>query len=480
MSILLVIPGSFALVTGEYNYAIDFFALFAFSLFIWVSCYLATHRIRVQVNRIQSYIILVICWFLLPIIGSVPFFAFTDLSIVDVLFESVSGFTTTGATILENPSQMSRPLLLWRSLLQWSGGLFTLLSIVIILAPSGIGGLPNRFLKLINLNSVEGGRWIVSTVIQISRAYALLTGVCFVALIFTGLNILDAASLSLSTLSTGGFVPHNGDISFYQNPVVELLLIVFMLIGGTSVLWHRMLIQGQKELLLEHRESYSILVTSILLGAIFSIVLVATSGISGIVSLLSIIKDGLFTAVSLISTTGYSVQDSEFSILPFSIILFIILLGGGLYSTAGGLKQYRLIGMFVYIRHELEGLIYPHGVRSLHQGGEAYSNRTMKAVWSFFTAAILTVIFGSLVLALDNTSFEAALMASVASFSNIGPIYAHDWTDGLNHVWPELWELSGLSKVTMCVIMIIGRLEVLVIFATLNRTYWSQSRHRRR
>ena len=475
MSLLLVIPGSFALVTGEYDQAMNFFALFAFSLFFWICCYLPSHRIRFQIDRIQSYILIVVCWFSLPIIGSIPLFAFTDLNYVDIIFESVSGFTTTGATILENPSELSRPLLLWRAILQWSGGLFTLLSIVIILAPSGIGGLPNRFLKLINLNTAEGGRRIVGTILEIMRAYALLTVICFIALIFTGLNILDAACLSLSTLSTGGFVPHDGNISIYQNPIVELLLIVFMLIGGTSVLWHRMLIQGQRELLIEHRESYSIIATAMLLGVIFIVVLIATTGVSNLVSLLALVKDGLFSAVSLISTTGFSVRENGFSMLPYSFILFVALLGGGLFSTAGGLKQYRLIGMFVYIRHELEGLIYPHGVRSLHQGGEAYSNRTMKAVWSFFTVAILSVIFGSLILALDATSFEAALMASVASFSNIGPVYSPEWIDSQNKIWPEIWELSGLSKITMCVIMILGRLEVLVIFAALNRTFWTQS-----
>ena len=480
MTLLLGIPGSFALVTAEYDLAVDIFALVAIGIFVWTCCYLATHRIKIQINRIQSYIILVICWFVLPVIGSVPFFVFTDLPFVDIIFESYSGFTTTGATILADPAVINRPLLLWRSILQWSGGLFTLLSIVIILAPSGIGGLPNRFLKLINLSSVEGGRSIVRTIIEISRTYAVFTGICFVALIFTGLNILDAASLSLSTLSTGGFISHDGNIATYQNPVVELLLIVFMLIGGTSVLWHRMLLQGQKELLIEHRESYSIIITSILVGAVFALVFGSITGIANLVSFLSIAKDGLFTAVSLITTTGFSVQDDGFSVLPYSIILFVALLGGGLYSTAGGLKQYRLIGMFVYIRHELEGLIYPHGVRSLHQGGESYSNRTMKAVWSFFTVAILTVIAGSLILSLDMTSFDAALMASVASFSNIGPIYSQNWVDGSNFVWPEIWELSGLSKLAMCFIMVTGRLEVLVIFAALNRTFWTQSRHRKR
>lgn len=467
-------PALYALWLGEQGQAFDLAILSAFGVFAGLSVYIALHGRKWRIWRVHSFLLLTISWFFLPLLGALPFLVVSDLPFVDAYFEAVSGFTTTGSSILNDPSILGQPILLWRSMLQWCGGLFTLLGIILILAPSGIGGLPDRHIKLIDQNEEGGGTRVLNTVREVSSAYILFTGICYLALLLCGIDAFDALCLALSTLSTGGFLPRGGDVSSYQNAAAEIVLIIFMLIGGTSILWHRMLMQQRLQLLMKHRESYYVIGTALLMGIVIAALLFRAAGSVSVLSPLTALREGIFTAVSLITTTGFEVRHDGFTVLPLTVILFAAFVGGGTFSTAGGLKQYRMGGMWVQATRELSRLIYPHGIRAAHFGSQPYDIQLMKSIWSYFAVAIFIIALGSLFLALEDIDFEGALIASISSFANLGTIYTPGWMHAEPVEWPSLANLDGISKLTLCVIMILGRLEVLVLFAAFNRTYWSQ------
>jgi trk system potassium uptake protein TrkH len=246
--------------------------------------------------------------------------------------------------------------------------------------------------------------------------------------------------------------------------VAEVAILVFLLIGATSVAWYRILLQGQRSLLIEHRETYWLLGVAALTGLGYSFVFF------GMEDVLSALGEGLFTGVSLISTTGFETRSGGLAALPDTIVFFLAITGGAALSTAGGLKFYRIGGMFVQTVHELRRLIFPHSVRSTRFGSQPYDMNLMKAVWAFLVAAVIVLMAGGLVLSLDLPTFDAALLASVSAFANIGPLYSPEWA--ISRGWPSYAGFSDLSHVTMIVVMILGRIEVLVLFAAFNLAYW--------
>ncbi|MEP3275395.1 MAG: potassium transporter TrkG [Stappiaceae bacterium] len=468
------LPALYALWLGNEGQAIDFAILSGLGIFVGLSVYIALYGRKWRIGRVHSYLLLTISWLLLPLLGALPFLIVSDMPLGDAYFEAVSGFTTTGASIVSDPSVLGQPILLWRSMLQWCGGLFTLLGIILILAPSGIGGLPDRHIKLIDQNEEGGGTRVLNTVREVTSAYALFTGICYLSLLLCGIDAFDALCLSLSTLSTGGFLPRAGDISSYQNAAAEVVLIVFMLIGGTSILWHRMLMQQRLQLLLKHRESYYVIGTAVLLGIVIAALLFRAAGSATVLSPLTALREGIFTAVSLVTTTGFEVRHDGFTVLPLTVILFVAFVGGGTFSTAGGLKHYRMGGMWVQATRELSRLIYPHGIRPAHFGSQPYDIQLMKSIWSYFAIAIFVIALGSLFLAMEDIDFEGALIATISSFANLGTIYTPGWMHAQPAEWPALTQMDNVSKLTLSFIMILGRLEILVLFAALNRTYWTQ------
>ncbi|AXS40660.1 potassium transporter TrkG [Breoghania sp. L-A4] len=427
---------------------------------------------RSAFGRMQSFLLLTLCWVVLGLIGALPFAITAGLSPADSVFESVSGLTTTGATVFTNLADYPLAIIFWRAELQWLGGLLTLLSITLISAPAGIGGLPDRHIRL--AESAEGmmGHRVVNAVRDIAGLYLLTTVACMICLLLSGIPPIDALCLALATVSTGGFVPIDGNISDYGNPFAEIAMIIFMLLGASSILWQRMLLTNRRQLLARHRESYSVMALAGIVGLMYALTLFRAAGSVDVLSPLTALREGLFTAASLVSTTGFEVRHGGFAVLPLTLVMFIALVGGGTFSTAGGLKHYRLGGMLVQAYRELGRLVYPHGIRSAQFGSQVYDIQLMKAIWSFFSASIVVVAFGSLALALEDIDYEGALVASIAAFSNIGPLYPNGWLAVGAEAWPAYAALNGPSKMILCTIMILGRIEVLALFAAANHTYW--------
>jgi trk system potassium uptake protein TrkH len=468
-----LIPPMLVSATLSEGFASDYAVISGLVLFFAGGIYLALHGRPLVIGRVASYALLLLAWILLPIIGSLPFLVITDMAPVDALFEAVSGLTTTGASVVESVDALPRSLVLWRSETQWLGGFLALLSILLVIAPAGVGGLPESHIKLIE----HGGRGsdirIAQMIGGIAFIYCTASLACLILLVIGGTPLLDAVCLAFSTVSTGGFMPRDATLSAYNNHAVNLTLSVFMIVGATSVLWQRMLLQRRTQLLSSHRESYFVIVGAIIAGVIMAIVTAIPTAGDAPPPLLDSLVSGLTSGISLVTTTGFETDLSPLSLLPLTLVSFIAFIGAGTFSTAGGIKMYRFGGMLVQSSRDLRRLVYPHGIRAAHFGSQPYDIQFMKAIWSAFFAAIIVVLTGTVILAADQPHFEGAWLAAVSAFSNIGPLYNPDWArEGTS--WPDYARFANGSKYTLMGLMLLGRIEILAVFGLLNRYYWTR------
>lgn len=466
----MVIPSAVAVAFGEFDEAMQFIIISVLTIFLAGSMAFSVRSRAQAMNRAESYVLLLVVWTVLPLVATVPLLTLSELTPLDAYVEAVSGLTTTGFTVYLQLDEVSRAVLFWRSQLQWIGGLLTLWSLLLIIAPYGVGGLPYNQVALMGGTAGREVTSAVGVALNIARLYGVLTLVCVIALIAAQVPLYDAICLAFSTVSTGGFLPRDGDLSSYANGAVELVVMVFMLAGATSIVWFRMM-QSRWQLLTIHRESYLVVSVAVILGAVYAILLFRAAGSATVLDPLTAWREGFFTAVSLVTTTGFEVRQSGFAVLPMPVVLFFVLIGAGSFATSGGIKYYRVGAMLTQAGRELNRLIYPHSVRSSRLGGHTYDIQLMKAIWAYFLTVVIFVPVVGVLLSGPRLSFDGALLASAAAFANAGPVYASGWLPGAEQ-WPSVASMSAANKVVLCATMILGRIEILALFGALNRTYW--------
>ena len=293
-----------ALSAGDGGLAGVFLLTSGLTGFLSGGVYFALRGHKKELVNAQTFLLCVLGWFGLPFAGAFPFVISGQLNGIDALFEAASGLTTTGSTMFQSLADVPTALIFWRAILQWFGGLLTLLSFLLILAPSGIGGLPNQQIGVIERNLSDDAGRLLYVVRQVAATYTVLTLTLAWLLIVAGIPPFDAICLSFSTLSTGGFMPVDGTLAVYDNRLAELFIAIGMVLGATSVLWHRMAVRGKMHMLKEHMESYALLGLVLLLGLLYSIILFQLAGSASVLPPSSALRQGFFAAISLISTAG--------------------------------------------------------------------------------------------------------------------------------------------------------------------------------
>ena len=463
LALALLLPAALALAGGD-PIGGNFLVVSGLVGFVAGAIFFALRGRQRALGRADRFVLVLVVWTAVPVIAALPITLSTDLSFLAALFEAASGFTTTGATVFPALADVGRAVIFWRAELQWLGGLATLLTFVLILAPAELGGLSSRGWSLIG-GFAEAGRGRVREVIgAIAALYAAVTGACVVSLLVTGIPPLDAICLAFSTVSTGGFMPIDGTLAAYGNLAVEFVIPAFMLIGATGITWQRMLFDRRRTLLAEERETYWVVGVALAAGVLYAV------AFAGSEDLLTAIGDGLFAGVSLVSTTGFETRAAGLSALPDPLVLALALGGAASLSTAGGLKVYRVGAMAVRASHELKRAIFPHAVGSTRFGAQTFDLQMMKAIWANLGLSLAVVIVAALLLSLALPGFDAALVAAVSAFSNVGPLYSPGWP--LAAGWPPWALFPDWSKLVVILTMILGRLEVIVVFAALNLAYW--------
>ena len=463
LALAMLVPAAISVVAGD-GAATDFLLVSGLTGFLSGAIFFAMQGHRPRFDRTAGFVLAATLWVVVPLIAAIPFALRGHFGYVAALFEAVSGFTTTGATVFRKLAGVGPSIIFWRAELQWLGGLTTLVTFVTILAPAGVGGLSSRGLSALGGFSEAGPERVAQGLRRLVTLYALFTSLCIILLFFSGVPTFDAICLAMSTVSTGGFMPVDGNLSVYGSPFAEAVVAVFMIIGATSIVFHRSVLEGRWSMIMGHRETWWVLGVMAATGVVYGWVFHTGE------NLLVALGEGLFNSISLISTTGYETRAGGLSAIPDTLVLFLAIGGAAALSTAGGLKYYRIGAMTVQSMHELKRLLFPHSVRSTRFGSQPYDLNLMKAVWANFVVAVVIIVAAALALSVSLPAFDAAMVAAVSAFSNVGPLYSQEWLIGPN--WPAYADFGVFAQIAMIVTMILGRIEVIVLFASLYAAYW--------
>ncbi len=415
----------------------------------------------------EGFMLVVLIWLVPPFFAAIPFALTGALpSFTDALFEAMSGLTTTGATVITDLDGLEKSLLFWRAALQWMGGLA-----IIIIAMSVLPLLGTAAIHLPRREALRTGREALQPRIQeaitaIAGLYVVLTAACAVALWAVGMPGFDAVSHAMSTLSTGGFSTRDQSIGAFGNPWIDMVIALFMVVGAINFVLHWAAFQGRLRAYFKDPEC----------RAFLGLALVAALAVAAAVewneagSSIENIGHGLFSAVSILTTTGFAnASPAGWHILLPITFLALMLIGGATGSTAGGLKVLRLMLLFKHGRRELAHLVHPHGVMRIKYGATPVPEPVMLAVWGFFVLFMLALIAVTLLLAAMGIDFRTALAASVAGFTNTGP--------GLGFVTggaSRYAELPDAAKWLLGLAMMMGRLELLSLLVLLSPRYWKR------
>jgi trk system potassium uptake protein TrkH len=400
-------------------------------------------------------------WLIASAFGALPYIFSEAVGSVDAIFESVSGFTTTGSTVMAPIEGAPRALLLWRSLTQWVGGMGIILFAVALMPVLGVGGMQLFKAEVPGPVADKLTPRIADTARRLWLIYVGLTGVEWALLVFAGMTPYEAACHAFTTMSTGGFSTLDGSVGGFDSALIEWIIIVFMVLAGVNFVLHYRLLTGRIGSVLQNAELRYYL---LLLGGAAVIVYGSLP-----VSLESVdFRTALFQVVSITTTTGYATIDFEgWPAIALLVILQLMILGGMAGSTSGGVKSLRvLIGMkalasvFNRLGHRTAA---GHPVR---YEGKRVPDDVLAGVWAFLTAYFLTVAVVACVVGAAGYDILTSLSAALTAVGNVGP--------GLGEIGPfdNFAHFPSAVKLTLCIAMIAGRLELFTILILFHRDFW--------
>ncbi|MGU3493172.1 hypothetical protein ACLBXM_03930 [Xanthobacteraceae bacterium A53D] len=396
-------------------------------------------------------------WVLVPL-AAAPAIAFaTGLPFRVALLEAISAFTTTGLSAVTNgPASFY----VWTAMLQWSGGLLTIISGIAVLAPAGMGGLPDRATRT---GEAQEAVDLVDAVRTVAPIYAGVTVLGFAVMLATGVSGFAAFCLSTTLVSTGSHLPPVAHEAIGTGLAVKWAMLPFMIWSATSVRWHKALASRRINAAPEQGESLLLIGYWAVLGIVFAAYFFRGAAH---LSVTDAIPDGLFAAAALISTTGLAPYAGAYADVPMGLVLVVAFVGGGALSVSGGLKVMRVRAMVLRARGDLLRLVYPNLVQPARTG-EGGVGTAMRGVWVGAMALFMTVSLVCIVLASGMPSFGAALTSAVAIVSNAGPIY-----DEASASWPSIATLNPPAAVAAAFGMIAGRLETVGAFVLIHLAFW--------
>jgi trk system potassium uptake protein TrkH len=401
-------------------------------------------------------------WITVSLVGAVPYLVAGTLGPIDALFESVSGFTTTGSTVIADTASAPDSLLLWRAETQWLGGMGIILFSIAILPLLGIGGMQLFKAEVPGPVKDKVRPRLAATARSLWLVYLGFTAAEWVALRLAGLSGFEALCHAFTTLATGGFSTRNTSVGEFGSPLVEWIVIVFMLLAGINFVLHYRLLTGRAAEVWRDSELRYFLGVIVL----STLVLSATVHDDG-ARLADTFRNAAFQSLSILTTTGYCTTDFElWPTLPLLVLLCLMVLGGMSGSTGGGIKSLRALLALRSMRTTLHRLIHPHAVRPVKYGGAVVSEAVLSGVWAFLTAYLLITLAGTAVVAAYDYDLLTALSAALTSISNVGP--------GLGEVgaYDNFSHFPGVVKVVLAACMLFGRLEIFTLLALFSREFW--------
>ena len=418
-----------------------------------------------KLNLQQAFLLTTLSWLGIAIFGCLPFLLSNlNLSFVDAFFESMSGITTTGSTIITNLDDAPKSILIWRAILQWLGGIGVIVMAITILPLLNIGGM-----QLFRMESSDTAEKILpktrEITLIISIIYLALTFTCGISYWAVGMNIFDSIAHSMTTIATGGFSTYSGSIGHFQNPRIEIISIIFIVLGSMPFIAYLKFVKGDKKVFLKDTQIKGlvyILIISVLL--MFFYLMLSNNDYSFAENL----RISTFNVVSILSGTGYVTTDfSLWGKFPLVFFLFLMFVGGCAGSTTCGIKIFRFQILGHFIINQIKKLVYPHGVFSTKYNNEKISNTFIYSIMTFVFLYFFIFFILAALLSINGLDFITAISGSASAISNVGP--------GLGDVIGpngNFSDLPNFSKLSLSLGMLLGRLELFAVLVLFFPSFW--------
>jgi len=464
-SLFMLPPIAVALIYGDGGglaFFTGFAIIFSLGLVIWLPV-----RHRFQELRVRDgFVVVVMFWTVLGLTGAVPFMFSENphMTLTDAVFESISGLTTTGATVILGIDELPHSILFYRQQLQWLGGMGIIVLAVAVLPMLGIGGMqlyraetpgPMKDSKLTpRITETAKALWYI---------YLSLTVACALAYWLGGMGPFDAIAHAFSTIAIGGFSTHDASMGYFDSTLIEMIAVVFMVLAGANFALHFVAWRRRNPLVYFLDSEFLFYIT------ILTAVTVMVTGVlywtDTYIEWGDAFTRGLFQVVSIGTTAGFTT--AEFYIWPSFVailLLFASFIGGCAGSTGGGIKVIRFLLLVKQGMREINRLIHPSAQIPIRVGDKTISARVVEAVWGFFALYVASFTVMYLALALTGLDLMTSFSAVAASINNLGP--------GLGIVGPNYADLNDPAKWVLCFAMLLGRLEIFTLLVLLTPAFW--------
>ncbi|MBL09334.1 MAG: potassium transporter [Acidiferrobacteraceae bacterium] len=464
-SISLLPPATVSLLTNDGNEG-PFLLAFTFTVATGFGLWFFARRSQKELRIRDGFVIVVLFWTVLASFGSLPFLFSSNptMSITDAFFESMSGLTTTGATVLDQIDTLPISILYYRQQLQWLGGMGIIVLAVAVMPMLGIGGMqlyraetpgPMKDTKLTpRIKETAKALWYI---------YLGLTIVCALSYWLAGMNIFDAISHSFSTVSIGGFSTHDQSIGYFNNRAIYAVTTIFMIVSGINFSLHFLAWRSRRISTYKNdSEVRAFILILIILTIVTLTVLILTDTFE---RTSDAFWHGIFQVVSIATTTGFTTSGYHWwpTFLPAMLVLASAI-GGCAGSTAGGMKVIRGILLYKQGRRQIELLIHPKALIPIKLGGKPVSEQVLESVWGFLALYVFSYIVLGLSMTATGVDLVTAFSAVTACLNNLGP--------GLGSVAETYSNLTNSGKWILCSAMLMGRLELYTLLVLLTPAFW--------
>lgn len=464
-SLTMLPPVLFSLYFDDQSW-LPFVEGFAFTFLAGAAIWAPVHRSRKELRLRDGFIVVAAFWTVLGTFGAAPFYLADGLSLsmTDAVFESMSGLTTTGATVLTGLDDLPASILYYRQQLQWLGGMGIIVLAVAVLPMLGVGGM--QLYRAETPGPVKDTKLtprITETAKALWYVYLAFTIACMVSYRLAGMGWFDALCHAFSTVAIGGFSTHDASIGYFDSPLINSVAIVFMFVAGVNFSLHFF---AWRYVSVKHYiqdpefRAYTAILFVLSTITVFTLYQVRGAEDAG-----QTFISGVFQAVSIATTTGFTTEN--FSLWPAALpvlLIFASFIGGSAGSTAGGIKVIRWLLIYKQGAREVARLVHPSAEIPVKLGNKAVQYRVVDAVWGFFSVYI--VVFGVMLLAMMATGLDqvTAFSAVAATLNNLGP--------GLGDVATGFMSVSDPAKWIAIVGMLLGRLEIFTLLVLITPTFW--------
>ncbi len=462
-ALAMLIPMSFDLYYNNDDW-IQFFYSSLITFFIGIILYFSFRKKNIKLGIREAFLLTISSWIVISLFGAIPFvYSSSSLSYTDAFFESVSGITTTGSTVINNLDILTEGILVWRSLLQWFGGIGIIVLAMAILPTLQIGGM-----QLLHMEHDDPYEKTIPKVnrfvIELFLIYIFFSIICGFLYSLSGMNGFDSIIHAMTTISTGGFSNYDQSFLYFDSFQIEIISVLFMLIGSLPFVLYLQFIHGQKKTILNDDQIKLFFIILLIIISLTTLWLNFNQSLS----LSSSFRMALFNVTSILTGTGYTSNNfSNWGSFGVVIMMIIMFVGGCAGSTTGGIKIFRLQILFRGAITQIKKLTQPHAILVMRFNGKTVNENTYNSIMGFFFMYILLFIISAICLSFFNLDFLTAFSASASAISNVGP--------GLGEiVGPSgnYFLLDNGAKWILSLTMIIGRLEIFTVLVLLSMNFW--------